>query len=155
MSITIREANPTDEDTIVRFNLAMAWETESKRLDPAAVELGVRAVLHDQGKGFYTIAERAGEIVGQAMVTFEWSDWRNGWFWWLQSVYVKHDARRIGVFRSLFDYLRSKASSDRNVVGIRLYVENDNRGAQEVYRKLGMKTESFSLCSLMLSPPIG
>src|SRR5689334_8864562 len=103
MSLTIRRAVPADEPVLVSFNAALAWETEHKRLDEAVLTTGVRAVFADPGKGFYLVAERAGEVVGQSMVTFEWSDWRNGWFWWVQSVYVRAEARRQGVFRALFE----------------------------------------------------
>ena len=94
MSLTIRRATPADAEIIAHFNRALAWESERKTLDAATLARGVRAVLADPAKGFYTLAERAGEPVGQVLVTFEWSDWRNGWYWWIQSVYVREDARR-------------------------------------------------------------
>jgi ribosomal protein S18 acetylase RimI-like enzyme len=122
----------------VAYNAALAWETEHKRLDEAVLLRGVRAVFADPAKGFYTVAERAGEVVGQVAVTFEWSDWRNGWFWWVQSVYVRADARRGGVFRALFEELLRQAAADPAVIGMRLYVERDNVKAQQTYRSLGM-----------------
>ena len=94
MNLLIRPATPDDVPVLVAFNSAIAWETEDKRLDPTVLTAGVRAVFDDPARGFYTVAERNGEVVGQVLITFEWSDWRNGWFWWIQSVYVREDARR-------------------------------------------------------------
>ncbi|MFO0852582.1 MAG: GNAT family N-acetyltransferase [Gemmataceae bacterium] len=102
MDLTIRRATPADAATVARFNAALAWESEGKRLTPEVLARGVGKVLADPAKGFYTLAERGGEVVGQVMVTFEWSDWRDGWYWWIQSVYVVEAARRGGVFRALF-----------------------------------------------------
>jgi len=145
MSITIRPATPADEDTVVAFNAALAWESEGKRLDPATLRLGVRAGLTDPAKGFYVIAERGGEVVGQTAITFEWSDWRNGWYWWIQSVYVREDARRGGVFSAIYRHLEAVATADPTVIGIRLYVERENARAQETYRKLGLEDEAYFL----------
>src|SRR5688572_23594873 len=119
MTPSIRRATAADADTIARFNAALAWESEHKRLDEAVLARGVRAVLADPAKGFYTLAERGGEPVGQVMVTFEWSDWRAGWYWWVQSVYVREDARRGGVFRALFGHLKAQALADPTVIGLR------------------------------------
>ncbi|MBX9579938.1 MAG: GNAT family N-acetyltransferase, partial [Gemmataceae bacterium] len=94
MSLHIRRATPADAPVVADFNAALAWESEGKRLGPAVLAAGVAAVLADPAKGFYTLAERAGEVVGQVLVTYEWTDWRNGWYWWVQSVYVRADARR-------------------------------------------------------------
>jgi GNAT superfamily N-acetyltransferase len=116
----------------------MALEAEHKRLDPTTVAGGVRAVLEDPAKGRYFVAERAGRPVGQLMITCEWSDWRNGCFWWIQSVYVLPAARRAGVFRALFGNLEQAAQSDGGVCGIRLYVERDNERARETYRRCGL-----------------
>src|SRR5688572_24082339 len=126
MELHIRRATPADESVVAAYNAALAWETERKRLDPEILGAGVRAVLADPAKGFYTLAELAREVVGQVMVTYEWSDWRNGWFWWVQSVYVREDARRHGVFRALFTDLRKRAEADPTVIGLRLYVEREN-----------------------------
>jgi ribosomal protein S18 acetylase RimI-like enzyme len=105
----------------------------------------VRAVFKDASRGFYTVALDAGEIVGQMMVTYEWSDWRNGWFWWVQSVYVREDARRQGVFRTLYREVQRQAIADPTVIGIRLYVESDNLRAQSTYRALGMSETTYGL----------
>jgi GNAT superfamily N-acetyltransferase len=116
----------------------MALEAEHKQLDPVTVRLGVRAVLDDPAKGRYFVAERDGRVVGQLMITYEWSDWRNGTFWWIQSVFVTPDARRAGVFRTLFRHLEALAEGDQSVCGIRLYVERENERAQSTYRRCGL-----------------
>ena len=145
MSLTIRPATPADEAVVVAFNAALAWETEHKRLDEEILRTGVRAVFADPAKGFYTVAEDGGAVVGQMMVTFEWSDWRNGWFWWVQSVYVRADARRRGVFRALFNEVRRQAEADPGVIGLRLYVEKENVRAQQAYAKLGMAETVYKM----------
>jgi GNAT superfamily N-acetyltransferase len=152
MSLVIRRATPADEGVLVTFNAALAWETENKRLDPGVLTTGVRAVLADPARGFYTVAERAGEVVGQVMVTFEWSDWRNGWFWWVQSVYVREDARREGVFRALFRDLLRQAGADPGVIGLRLYVERENARARQTYRDLGMAESPYLVYDLYPLP---
>ncbi len=145
MQPRIRRATVADEETIVRFNREMAWETEHIRLDESVLRAGVRAGLADPAKGFYTVLELAGEVVGQMLVTFEWSDWRNGFFWWIQSVYVRPDARRGGVFRALFEHIRAEAIANPEVIGLRLYVERANTRAQAVYRNLGMVEAAYNL----------
>ncbi|QJW95988.1 GNAT family N-acetyltransferase [Frigoriglobus tundricola] len=145
MTLSVRRATPADEATLVMFNKAIAWETEHKRLDPAVLAAGVRAVLADPARGFYTVAERGGEVVGQMMITFEWSDWRNGWFWWVQSVYVHEDARRGGVFRALYRAIEQQAAADPSVIGLRLYFETDNARARATYRALGMTDTTYGL----------
>jgi ribosomal protein S18 acetylase RimI-like enzyme len=152
MSVHIRRAAAADEAVLVAFNAALAWESERKRLNEAVLRAGVRAVLADPAKGFYTVAERAGEVVGQVMVTFEWSDWRNGWFWWVQSVYVRADARRGGVFRALFRHLADAAVADPAVIGVRLYVDRDNARARETYRALGLTDTAYDLLELYPLP---
>ncbi|MEJ5277625.1 MAG: GNAT family N-acetyltransferase, partial [Thermogemmata sp.] len=107
--MVIRAADRRDLAVLAAYNLALAWETEQKRLDPATVEAGVEALLGDPQRGFYTVAEIEGQVVGQVLITFEWSDWRNGWFWWLQSVYVHPQYRRRGVFRALVEHLEERA----------------------------------------------
>ena len=136
--ITIRNATHNDAETIAEFNCQLAAETEEKSLDPETVRLGVSALLSDVRHGKYIVAcTRDGQIVGQLMHTFEWSDWRNGDIWWLQSVYVHADFRRLGVFRKLHQHLEQLAESTHGVVGLRLYVEHENDRAQETYRSLG------------------
>jgi GNAT superfamily N-acetyltransferase len=146
MHLTLRRATPADEATVVAFNVALAWETEHKRLQPDVLAAGVRAALADPARGFYTVAENdRGEVVGQMMVTFEWSDWRNGWFWWVQSVYVREDARRGGVFRALYREVERQAAADPAVIGIRLYFERDNTRAQATYRAMGMADTTYGM----------
>jgi ribosomal protein S18 acetylase RimI-like enzyme len=143
MQITVRPAITDDWQTIVEFNCRLAEESEGKMLDRAHVEPGVQAVLADEHKGRYLIAEAGGRPVGQLMHTREWSDWRNGDIWWLQSVYVHPDYRRLGVFRALFERLRSEAEAEPGVVGLRLYVEEHNTRAHETYRKLGLTNGGY------------
>jgi len=136
--IAIRAARPADQETIVAFNLALAAETESRALDPAVVARGVAAALADPDRLRYWVAEIAGRPAGQAAISREWSDWRAGWAWWLQSIYVRPDARRLGVFKMLHERIRSEARAAPDVVGLRLYVEAENARAQATYRALGM-----------------
>ena len=147
MSLIIRRATPSDAAVIAEFNRGLAWESEGKALDQAVLARGVAALFADAAKGFYTVAERNGEVIGQTLVTFEWSDWRNGWFWWIQSVYVREDARRGGVFRAIFEHLRREAASE-GVIGLRLYVERDNDLAKHAYHKLGLIDTSYELLEL-------
>ncbi len=141
--LTIREASLADVDTIADFNCRLAQETEGNVLDRATVTRGVRRFLQGVGAGFYIVAEREGRIAGCLMVTHEWSDWRDGNLWWIQSVYVPVEARRRGVFRRLFAWVQQRAEADPDVRGIRLYVEHDNERAQDTYRSLGMARESY------------
>jgi ribosomal protein S18 acetylase RimI-like enzyme len=143
MSITVRPAVAADADFLAHGNAAMALETEHKRLEPALVGAGVRAALADPAKGLYFIAERDGTRVGQLMFTREWSDWRNGDFWWIQSVYVLPQARRSGVFRALFHHIEQLAAQDPGVCGIRLYVERENVRAQATYRHCGLDDAGY------------
>jgi ribosomal protein S18 acetylase RimI-like enzyme len=142
--ITVREATHDDAETIAEFNCRLAAETEDKPLDPETVRQGVSTLLSDDRRGKYFVACTSdGQIVGQLMHTFEWSDWRNGDIWWLQSVYVHADFRRQGVFRKLNQHLEQLAESTPGVVGLRLYVENENARAQETYRSLGFKEPGY------------
>ena len=143
MPFTVRPATPADAQVVAEFNTRLASETEGKRLDPPVIAAGVAAVLADAQKGRYFVAD-AGEVVGQMMITYEWSDWRNGWIWWLQSVYVRADWRRRGVFRALFDHVLTQARRE-GVIGIRLYVEQENAAAQQTYRSLGFEDMHFNL----------
>lgn len=138
MSIAIRMATRADIAHIARWNLAMAWETEQKALDPAVLERGVTAVFDEPRRGFYLVAERGNEPVGCLLVTYEWSDWRAGDFWWIQSVYVAESARREGVFRQLYEEAKQRAAL-AGAVGLRLYVETENERAQRTYAGLGME----------------
>ena len=137
-SVTVREGRAEDAPTIAKYNRAMANETESKCLHIQTVLKGVKQGLARPEICRYFVAEKGGDVVGQAMVTYEWSDWRNGELWWLQSVYVHPDHRRQGVFRKLFEHIEAAAQAHPDVCGLRLYVEEDNRNGQSVYRKLGL-----------------
>jgi ribosomal protein S18 acetylase RimI-like enzyme len=142
----IRRAHPADADIIASFNQAMAAETERKTLDTRTALDGVEAALADSDRALYFVAEMDGEVVGQTMVTTEWSDWRNGWFWWIQSVYVDPAHRRRGIFSSLYDHIRKSARSTPDVCGLRLYVHDQNERAIQAYRKLGMSVTPYLLC---------
>ena len=133
----IRRALPSDLETIIDFNLRLAAESEGVDLDPARLRRGVAAVLGDESRALYFLAESRGGPVGQLALTYEWSDWRNGTFWWLQNVYVLPEHRQRGVLRALYEHVLGLAS-ERGVCGVRLYVEEHNRSAQEVYRRLGI-----------------
>jgi GNAT superfamily N-acetyltransferase len=145
MPITIRNAEPKDIAFLVDGNAAMALETEHKVLDRDVLTRGTRAVFDDDRRGFYLIAEREGERVGCLLITFEWSDWRNGNWWWIQSVYVLPAARRTGVFRALYAEVERRARATPGVIGLRLYVERENTRAQHTYRSLGMEPESYDM----------
>jgi GNAT superfamily N-acetyltransferase len=129
----------------VRFNQQLARETEGRALDPALLREGVTAVLSDSSKGLYFLAESGGVVVGQLMITFEWSDWRNGNFWWIQSVYVEQSFRRKGVFTSLHSYLRQVAAGQKNVCGLRLYVEKENESAKRAYERIGLHGSHYEM----------
>jgi GNAT superfamily N-acetyltransferase len=143
MPLTIRAATVADRDIIVEFNCGLARETEGKALDPPTVRAGVSAALTDPRKGPYYLAENDGRVLGQMQVTFEWSDWRNGTFYWIQGVYVRPEARGQGVFRALFQHVGQLARQDPEVIGLRLYVEQENRRAQKVYQGLGMTQTGY------------
>ena len=141
--MNIRMANFDDAAPLIEFNQAMALETEGRRLDPQTLKSGVEAVFQDAKKGFYVVAESDEKIVGGLMITFEWSDWRGEWFWWIQSVYVLPELRGQGVYRQLYDFVKQKAQTQGDVCGFRLYVERENARAQKVYEKLGMDASHY------------
>lgn len=143
--LKVRAAVQGDLDVLVEFNAAMAMETEAKQLDRPRLRAGTQAVLTDSSRGFYLVAESAGVVVGCLMVTFEWSDWRNGNWWWLQSVYVHPQQRRHGVFRALYLAVEHNARARTDVVGIRLYVEKKNLQAQQTYAGLGLCEEHYRM----------
>jgi GNAT superfamily N-acetyltransferase len=151
MEITVRPAEARDIASLVSGNVAMALEAEHKHLDPPTVERGVRAVFDSPGHGRYFVAEVEGKVVGQAMYTCEWSDWRSGDFWWFQSVYVAPEARRLGVFRALYQHIEGLARLDPAVCGLRLYVERDNERAQQTYRRCGMRDAGYVVMEVDMS----
>lgn len=143
MSISIRSATSADSRVIADFNNRMAMETENETLDNNLIVPGVSALLDDATKGRYWVALAEDRIVGQIMVTYEWSDWRNGMLWWIQSVYVHEDFRRRGIFSALYRHVESLAAAEADVRGLRLYVEEENRGAQKTYEALGMSVTGY------------
>ncbi|MFQ5890244.1 MAG: GNAT family N-acetyltransferase [Gemmatimonadota bacterium] len=142
MSVEVRAAVPKDRDRIALFNQALARETEGRELDRKTLLRGVEAVLGDPARGRYLVAEKDGEVVGQLAITYEWSDWRNGRVWWIQSVYVSRHHRREGVYSALHRYVRELARAEK-AVGLRLYTERDNEPAHRAYRALGMSESSY------------
>ena len=144
-TIAIRRANGGDAPTIARFNRAMAWETEGKKLLPEVIADGVASLLANPSMGFYVVIEVDATVVGSLMVTTEWSDWRNGIFWWIQSVYVLPDHRRQGYYRQLYEFVKKQAENNTEVCGFRLYVERDNLTAQRTYSALGMEETGYRL----------
>ena len=149
--LSIRDANASDAEIIADYNARLALESEGMRLDPGLVGPGVRTLLRDASKGRYWMAEADGRVVGQIMVTYEWSDWRNGMIWWIQSVYVHGDYRRTGVFSALYRHVESLARKDPDVCGIRLYVEHENERAQRTYQSLGMKMTDYRVMQSMFT----
>ena len=148
MSLLIRSATHDDVETIADFNCRLAAETENKTLDGDTILAGVRNALSLTDEVTYFVAESNDEVIGQLMLTREWSDWRNGWMYWLQSVYVHDEHRGAGVFRSLLEHAAQKLKERKDVVGIRLYVEKENTGAQETYRRLGFSEPGYSVMEM-------
>lgn len=151
MDISIRDATLDDADTIANYNNRMAEETERKSLEPALIQRGVRRLLQNPAHGRYWVAERGGVIAGQIMVTYEWSDWRDGQVWWVQSVYVHEQHRRAGVFTALYEHVSSLAEAATDVCGIRLYVEKENFRAQQTYDALGMMHTHYRIMETMFA----
>lgn len=149
----IRNATPEDFDFIADSNRALAAETEASALDPALLRPGVRAVLGDATLGRYYIADLDGRPVGQLMTTTEWSDWRNGLFLWIQSVYVLPAHRGSGVFRALYRHLADQARADPRVCGIRLYVDRGNGRAQTAYARLGLRPSNYDVMQEVFRGP--
>jgi GNAT superfamily N-acetyltransferase len=137
--LRVRPAGTADVECLTRFNVRLAEESEGLALDPALVRRGVAAILAHPDRGFYLVAEAQGSVVGQLQITFEWSDWRNAFFWWLQSVYVAPEWRRRGALRALSRAVIEAARSAGDVCGLRLYAHHANAPAHEVYRRLGLR----------------
>jgi ribosomal protein S18 acetylase RimI-like enzyme len=146
--VKIRAARPSDADVIADYNIRIARETESFALNPEIVARGVRAVLADPAKGLYFVAEADGRVVGQLMITHEWSDWRDGDIWWVQSVYVHPDYRKRGAFKALYRHAEQQARA-AGAVGIRLYVDEENEAAQQAYVRLGMSLSNYRVMQVM------
>jgi GNAT superfamily N-acetyltransferase len=150
-SIRVRPALREDVSLMARWAEAMALETEDKPLDPDTVARGIQLALDDPERGRYFIAEIGGEPAGTLMLTTEWSDWRCGWWWWIQSVYVETQFRRRGVYRALHGYVFTLAQADPEVRGLRLYVERDNSNACRTYEFLGMHDSGYRMYELPIS----
>ena len=143
--IAIRPATPADAEFLVHGNAAMALETEHLSLDLDRLRDGVHALFEDPSRGLYYVAESAGRRAGQMMITYEWSDWRNGVFWWIQSVWVEPAFRGRGVFRQLYSHVDSLARATAGVCGLRLYVEQENQRAQATYERCGMTRTAYQM----------
>lgn len=144
-TIQIRKAKVHDSRIIADFNIAMAIETENIVLKDDIISKGVSNLLNQPNLGFYLIAEMDGQIVGSLMITYEWSDWRNGLIWWIQSVYVRPGYRRKGVYTALHEYVRNMLAEDSSIRGLRLYVEKNNEAARGTYESLGMYETNYRL----------
>ena len=146
MNFKIRPATGADAKIIAAFQVAMARETEEKLLDALTVTAGVENVLQNPNLGHFLVAtDEKNTVIAALLITFEWSEWRNGQFWWIQSVYVVPEARGSGIFRALFAEVKKRAQSSEMVCGLRLYVERDNQKAQAVYTKLGMEETPYRI----------
>jgi ribosomal protein S18 acetylase RimI-like enzyme len=143
--LKIRKAEYDDIAVLVDFNFEMARETEGLALDRALLTKGVTGIFEQAERGFYLVAESAGAVVGSLMITTEWSDWRNGDFWWVQSVYVRPENRQQGVFRELYRHVRETAMATDHVCGCRLYVEKDNSTARAAYVRYGFEETHYRL----------
>jgi GNAT superfamily N-acetyltransferase len=147
--ITYRDATLADATAILEFQIAMALETEEVVLDRSITGPGIHAVFADPSKGRYFIAEEDGRAIASLMITYEWSDWRNGTVWWIQSVFVTPGARKRGVYAGLYEHVKAMAEAEPAIRGIRLYVDNRNKPAQEVYARLGMEGEHYRVFEWM------
>lgn len=145
IDLIIRRAASNDAETLVQFNLSLARETEDRELSEDIVKLGVQRLLGEPERGFYFVAEQAGQVIGALLITFEWSDWRNANFWWIQSVYVHKDFRRRGIYRRLYEHVYQLAKQSGEVCGLRLYVEKENLNAQQTYVQLGMADSGYKV----------
>jgi ribosomal protein S18 acetylase RimI-like enzyme len=144
MEILIRDANIKDHSHIVDFQMAMALETEELILEQNTLSKGVKAVLEDPSKARYFIAEGEGKPAGMLMITTEWSDWRNRWVWWIQSVYILPECRKMGIYKILYEHVKRIVSNSDSIGGIRLYVDRRNTRAQAVYTNLGMNGDHYA-----------
>ena len=151
--VDIRKATPADIDVLVSFNASMAMETEGRSLDRDTLTEGTKAVFDSPQKGYYLVAEADGEVVGSLLCMEEWSDWRSATFWWVQSVYVRPDWRRKGIYRRLHDWVHEAARASDGVCGVRLYVDKDNHIAQATYTSLGMSKTNYDLYEIDFAPP--
>jgi GNAT superfamily N-acetyltransferase len=145
MNYIIRKADSSNSAVVQDFQVKMAMETEGLKLDREVLKSGVEAVFADKNKGQYYLAEHEGEIVGCLLITPEWSDWRTGWVWWIQSVFVVPAHRKRGVFKTMYTYLKNQVEKSDDLRGLRLYVEKNNLSAQKVYKAMGMTDDHYDL----------
>jgi len=143
--IEVRKANREDIPDIVDFQKQMAQETEDFSLNDQKINLGVKAVFGDPEKGFYMVSVIESKVVASMMITPEWSDWRNGHFLWIQSLYVIPEFRKKGVFRKMFQYVKQVVVESENYLGLRLYVEENNKNAMDVYTNVGMRDSYYKM----------
>ena len=143
--LVVRDAVRADIAFLADCNMAMARESEQKLLAREVLTRGIVAVFDHPERGFYIVAEHAGVPAASLLITHEWSDWRNGGWWWIQSVYVMPDARRQGVYTAMYREVEQRARRGEGVIGLRLYVEKENAGAQATYAALGMEPAYYSL----------
>jgi len=149
IAVTFREARHGDAGAIINFQIAMARETEELELDRDVLTRGVEGVFSEPSRGRYFVAESDGVVVGSLMITYEWSDWRNGMVWWIQSVFVIPELRGQGIYAGLYAYVQALVNADPSIRGIRLYVDRRNTGAQKAYTRLGMNGEHYSVFEWM------
>lgn len=142
MNIVITRGEPDDIESIVRFQADMAMESEGTTLDKDKLTKGVTAATNDESKGIYLVARAEGKAIGSLMLTREWSDWNNQWYWWIQSVYVMPEYRKKGVYKAMYATLKQMAR-ESGVAQIRLYADKTNLSAQQVYRRLGMEESHY------------
>jgi GNAT superfamily N-acetyltransferase len=147
--INIRKAVISEIETIVDFQVKMALETESYNLDIDTVTKGITAVFNDKTKGVYYVTEENNKVIGLLLITFEWSDWRNGYVWWIQSVYVLPEMRGKKIFSEMYSHIKENVMGDFEIKGLRLYVDNTNKNAQKVYNAMGMNGEHYSIFEWM------
>ena len=144
-AFTVRLATSDDQEALVAFQRSMAWETESRELSLDTLRQGIAGIFSHPERGFYLVAETGGVVIAGLLVTYEWSDWRAGNFWWVQSVFVESGWRRRGVYRAMYEQVQHLASSQRDVCGLRLYVDQDNEAAQRTYESLGMYATRYHM----------
>lgn len=149
MNIQIRKGKPEDLETIAGFQMAMASETENIELDKTTLNKGITAIFDNPSLGQYFVAEADGKIIASMMTTFEWSDWRNSMVWWLQSVYVLPEFRRMGIFRKMYAHVKQEVISRPEVSGIRLYMVTTNRKAAATYEAVGMDGNRYRMFEWM------
>jgi ribosomal protein S18 acetylase RimI-like enzyme len=147
--ISIRKADRSDIPTLISFQQRLAAETENLKLDTTTLNFGMNAMFDDPTRGGYYVAEKNGEVIACHMVTYEWSDWRNGTVYWLQSVYVSEQYRESGIFKHMFNSLMTTIRKDPGIIGLRLYVDKSNSRAQKVYEAMGMNGDHYTVYEWM------